>query len=316
MMSEKPFVPHASLNHKSAGIDSEWPRLYHPHSAESDDNYVKERALILSPSAKSLRANNTTQAVQLSRFIRKVLTITLFTFACPSFFTFAAVAQTVYHPLVPQPANPASVAAPHDDWYMTVQQKFDRHSGKHADIIFDGDSITNRWETTGKDVWAQYANRAADFGIEGDRTENLLWRLSKGQVDDVDPKLVVLLIGTNNVGRDSVEHLAEGVKTVAAEYERRCPHAHIILMAILPRGRTPDDPSRLKVAAVNKRIATLDDGQHVSFVDIGPQLVETDGTISTDMMPDFVHPTARGYVIWANAIQALIEKYAPERSPN
>ena len=298
-MSEKLLLPHANLNREPAGLDSEWPRLNCPCSF-----------------AKSLRARRTRWGVQSPRFIREALTIYLFTFASPIFFAFATVAQTVYHPPIPPPANPASVASPHDDWYMTVQQKFDRHSGKHADIVFDGDSITNRWEVTGKDAWARYANRAADFGIEGDRTENLLWRLGKGQVDGVDPKVVVILIGTNNAGRDSVEHLTEGVKTVVTEYEKRCPHAHIILMAILPRGHTPDDPSRLKLAAVNKQIATLDDGQRVSFVDIGPQLVETDGTISLDMMPDFVHPAAKGYVIWANAIQALIDKYAPERSPN
>ncbi len=221
-----------------------------------------------------------------------------------------AVGQTVYQPPVPAPKNPAAVARPRDDWYITVQQKFDRYAGKSPKIIFDGDSITNRWETTGRDTWTLFGGQTADFGIEGDRTENLLWRLSKGQVDGMDPNLVVLMIGTNNVARDSPEEIAEGIRSVVAEYETRCPHAHIALMAVFPRGRTPGDPSRVKVEAVNHLVSALDDGQRVSFVDIGPSLVEPDGSISAKTMPDYLHPAAQGYVIWAEALKALLEKYA------
>jgi lysophospholipase L1-like esterase len=264
------------------------------------------RTLLLS-STKRLRA-------QLFQSLSGVFAVCLFMLG--SYMPSVAQVPTVYHPHVPSPANPAMAASPREDWYISVQQKFDRYSGKHADIVFDGDSITNRWETTGKSMWARYADRAADFGIEGDRTENLLWRLSKGQVDGVDPKVVVLLIGTNNVGRDSADHLADGIKAVVAEYKKRCPHAHIILMAVFPRAKTPDDPSRLKLAAVNRQIATLDDGHRVSFIDIGPKLIEADGTISPETMPDFVHPTANGYSFWADAIQPLIDKYAPPAPAN
>jgi Glycosyl hydrolases family 2, TIM barrel domain/GDSL-like Lipase/Acylhydrolase family/Glycosyl hydrolases family 2 len=112
-------------------------------------------------------------------------------------------------------------------------------SGKPAEIVFDGDSITNRWETTGKATWsARYADRAADFGIEGDRIENLLWRLSKGQVTGINPKVVVLMIGTNNVGRNTPDQIAGGIKAAVAGYETLCPNAHIILMAVFPRGKT------------------------------------------------------------------------------
>jgi lysophospholipase L1-like esterase len=116
-------------------------------------------------------------------------------------------------------------------------------------------------------------------------------------------------IGTNNTGRDSAQDIADGVRSVVAEYEERCPHAHIVLMAIFPRGRTPNDPSRMKVEAVNRLISTLDDGQRVSFVDIGSSLIERDGTISATMMPDFVHPATQGYVTWAGAIKPLVKKY-------
>ena len=143
--------------------------------------------------------------------------------------------------------------------------------------------------------------------------ENVLWRLGKGQVDGIDPKVIVLMIGTNNSGHNSANQIAEGIKKLVAEYEERCPHAHIILMGIFPRGEKPADGGRRKVAAVNSQIKALDDGQRVTFVDISAQMIEPDGTISRDMMPDFVHPTARGYQIWSDAIQPIINKYVPSQ---
>lgn len=212
-------------------------------------------------------------------------------------------------PTVP-PGNTAVLPAPHSGREKDVQRKWERFRGKHYDIVFDGDSIMNRWEITGKEVWNQrYAGIAADFGIEGDRVENLLWRLDNGQVDGIDPKVVVLMIGTNNSGRNSATEIADGIKKAVAEYEERCPHAHIILMAIFPRGEKPSDGSRLKVAAVNRQIKSLGAQKRVTFIDIGPQLIAADGTISRAMMPDFVHPTAIGYRIWANSIQPIINKY-------
>jgi lysophospholipase L1-like esterase len=220
-------------------------------------------------------------------------------------------AETIYHPATA--GNSASVAAPRDDWYADVQRKFDRFGGKHADIVFDGDSIMNRWEDTGRAIWSQrYAGIAADFGIEGDRVENVLWRLDKGQLDGIDPKVVVLMIGTNNSGRNSADEIAAGIKLLVAEYEKRCPHAHIILMGIFPRGRTADDGGRRKVAAVNAQIKELGGTDRVTYLDIGPKMIEADGSISPDMMPDSVHPTLKGYQIWADAVQPVIDQYVPK----
>src|SRR5260221_3682358 len=230
------------------------------------------------------------------------------------FPVFAFAAQTVYQSSDPAGSNPAAVAAPRDDWYKTVQDKFTRYGNKHADIVFDGDSITNRWETTGGEVWKQhYAGIAADFGIEGDRVENVLWRLGKGQVDGIAPKVVVLMIGTNTSGRDTADQIAGGIKALVAEYEKRCPQAHIILMGIFPRGPKPSDAGRQKVAAVNTRIASLDDGKQVSFIDITSKMLEADGTLSPEMAPDFLHPTAKGYQIWSDAIQPIIDKHIPAK---
>jgi lysophospholipase L1-like esterase len=221
-------------------------------------------------------------------------------------------AETIYHPS--PTGNSASLAAPRDDWYADVQRKFDRFGGKPADIVFDGDSIMNRWEDTGRPIWSlRYAAIAADFGIEGDRVENVLWRLGKGQLDGIDPKVVVLMIGTNNSGRNSADEIAEGIKVLVAEYEKRCPNAQIILMGIFPRGRTPDDGGRLKVAAVNAKIKQLGGTGRVTYLDLGPKMIEADGTISPEMMPDSVHPTLKGYQIWAEAIQPVIDQYIAKK---
>jgi lysophospholipase L1-like esterase len=236
-------------------------------------------------------------------------------FLCLILFTASPwifAAETIYRPS--GATNTAAAAAPRDDWYADVQHKFDRYGGRHFDIVFDGDSIMNRWETTGQSVWTQhYQGIAADFGIEGDRVENVLWRLSKGQLDGVDPKIVVLMIGTNNSGRNTAAEISEGIRQLVSEYEQRCPHAHIILLGIFPRGETANDAGRQKVTAVNEIIKHLNDDQRVTYLDIGPQLMEPDGTISRDMMPDFVHPTLKGYEFWQAAIQPIINKYVPAK---
>jgi len=229
--------------------------------------------------------------------------------ACLLTSVFAA--ETNLPPALPVRTNSAAFPKPHTGpGVADFQRKMERFGGKHADIVFEGDSIMNRWENTGKAMWSQrYAGIAADFGIEGDHVEHVLWRLGQGQLDGIDPKVVVLMIGTNNSGQNNAAEIAEGIKLLLAEYEKRCLHAHIILMGIFPRGQNANDGGRRKVAAVNEIIKSFDDGQRVTFIDISPKMIEADGTISREMMPDFVHPTAQGYQIWADAIQPVINKY-------
>jgi lysophospholipase L1-like esterase len=228
--------------------------------------------------------------------------------------TFTRNIAAADEPAIPVSTNTAVIPAPHVGREKDVQRKLERFSGKHFDVIFDGDSIMNRWETTGREVWNhRYAGIAADFGIEGDRVENVLWRLDHGQVEGMNPRVVMLMIGTNNSGRNRADEIADGIKKLVADYEKRCPQAHIILMAIFPRGEKPDDGGRRKVAAVNALIKPLGDEPRVTFIDIGDQLKQPDGTILRTMMPDFVHPTAPGYQIWAEAIQPVIDRYVPSK---
>ena len=226
----------------------------------------------------------------------------------------AAQNEATNPPAVAVNTNSTVVPTLRIDRHEDMQRKLERFAGKHFDIVFDGDSIMNRWETTGKEIWNQrYAGRAADFGIEGDRVENVLWRVSQGQLKNIHPKVVVLMIGTNNSGRNSATQIADGIARLVSEYEDVCPEAHIILMGIFPRGEKPEDGGRKKVAAVNSLIQKLGEESRVTYIDISSKMIEPDGTISHDMMPDYVHPTAKGYQIWADAIQPEIDKIIPAK---
>jgi len=185
-----------------------------------------------------------------------------------------------------------------------------------VDVLFLGDSITDGWrrDTSGKKVWdTNFAPlRAANFGIGGDRTQHVLWRIANGELDGLSPKAVVLMIGTNNAGferdkvtpRNTVEEVAEGVAAVVKAIRAKLPRTKILLLAIFPRAEKPDDPARKQVNAINAKIARLHDGKSIRYLDIGSKFLAADGTLPKDIMPDALHPNQKGYEIWAAAIQA------------
>ncbi len=214
---------------------------------------------------------------------------------------------------LPPGANPAAYPEGKFDWFQRVKTNIDNGKKAAADcqLIFDGDSITDFWPKTGKEIWAQdYAKyNAFDFAIAGDQTQHLLWRLSQGQAEGMHPKLIVLLIGTNNMPYNTPDQIAEGVKDIIAVYRQRCPDAVILLQGIFPHGEKPDDPIRAKIKQTNEIISKLGDGQKVIYLDFGDKFLQADGTITHDIMTDFIHPSAKGYQIWADAIQPIIDQY-------
>ena len=213
-------------------------------------------------------------------------------------------------PNVPPGANAAIIASPRNDWMVHFERNIDRVKDGHVDLVFDGDSITDRWQDPGKDVWRKYYGKlaATDFGISADRTENVLWRLEDGQVDGLHPKLIALMIGTNNFGRDTDEQIAAGIEKIVQAYRQRCPEAAILLQGIFPRGMQPNDPYRQRIRNVNVLISKLGDEKKVIYLDFGDKFLQPDGTLSADIMPDGLHPSAKGYEIWAAAIAPVIEK--------
>ena len=173
-----------------------------------------------------------------------------------------------------------------------------------AELVFLGDSITAGWGSK-KEIWntafGQY--KPANFGIGGDRTQHVLWRITNGELDGIKPKAVVLMIGTNNSGSDSAEGIADGIKLIVATVREKQPQAKILLLAVFPRGeKVSPNPGRDKLNQVNATIAKLDDGKNIHFLDIGSKFLQPDGSLSKDIMPDFLHLSEAGYQIWADAI--------------
>ncbi len=174
-----------------------------------------------------------------------------------------------------------------------------------VDLLFLGDSITQGWHDNA--VWKRFygPRNAANFGIGGDRTQHVLWRIQNGELEGIEPRVVVLMIGTNNASSGTADEIAQGVTAIVTELRHRLPEARILLLGVFPRGQKPD-ATREKLQAVNEKIAKLDDGSHVKYLDIGKAFLNEDQTISREIMPDYLHLTLKGYRIWADAMEPTL----------
>ena len=208
---------------------------------------------------------------------------------------------------------------PHKWWrgncqrIMTDIKKMDGQ----IDVAFVGDSINARWGTGGESWqkhWGSY--RAVNMGIGADMTQNVLWRLQNGQLDGYKAKLFVLMIGTNNLWDKQAEpaNVAAGVKAIIDLIKSKHPESKILLMGILPTGEKPN-PGREKRAAVNDLISKFADGGAVHYMDIGHKFLQPDGTISKEVMHDFLHLGAKGYDIWAEAIGSKVKEFVGGAQP-
>lgn len=184
-------------------------------------------------------------------------------------------------------------------------------------LLFIGDSITHSWEKSGKAIWNEYYTRrnAFNLGFSGDRTEQVLWRLQHGAVAGLSPKLVVLMIGTNNTGHrmDPASDTAAGVTAILQELRKRLPQSKILLLAVFPRGAVKDDPKRVLNDQINQRLKTLADGEWIHYLDINHVFLEKNGRLPKNIMPDLLHPNAKGYRLWARAMEPPIQKLLGEK---
>jgi lysophospholipase L1-like esterase len=196
-----------------------------------------------------------------------------------------------------------------ESWMKRHESYLERARKGDVDLLFLGDSITQGWSSA-KGVWDRYygPRKAANFGIGGDRTQHVLWRIENGELDGISPKVVVLMIGTNNSRDDPADAIAEGVEAIVKDLREKLPRAKVLLLGVFPRGEKPDsNPAREKLAAVNERIKKLDDGgKTVKYLDIGGRFLNEDGTISKEIMPDFLHLSGKGYRIWADAMEPTL----------
>ena len=181
-----------------------------------------------------------------------------------------------------------------------------------VNLIFDGDSITDGWQQRRAGRLERTLRQISSHRFRNQRrcTQSILWRLAHGQAEGMHPKLIALMIGTNNMKFTSTpEEIAGGVKEIIAEYQKRCPDAVILLQAIFPRAQEPTDPYRLKVKATNEFLAKLGDGSKVIYLDFGDKFLSPDGKLGKELFPDGLHPNAKGYRIWADAIQPVLDRY-------
>jgi len=178
------------------------------------------------------------------------------------------------------------------------------------DLVFIGDSIMHCWDQEGKPVWDKYYKdrNAMNLGFGGDMTEQVIWRLGNGEADGYKAKLAVVMIGTNNSRRDSPADIAAGIRGILDEWRRRQPQAKVLLLGIFPRGGTPDDPRRRVNEQVNVLIRKFADDKCVFYMDIGGKFLTGAGILTKEIMPDLLHPSAKGYGIWAEAIDPAVKK--------
>ena len=199
---------------------------------------------------------------------------------------------------------------------QTNQRMGPRHEGFVAtakqgniDLLLHGDSITDWWQLdVNRPVFDKYFGsiRTANFAVAGDTTQGVLWGLRNGEGQGFQPKAIMLMIGTNNTGQFTGPEIAEGVGAVVMELRRNFPSAKILLLAIFPRG-VPGDPVRDKIAEVNQIISRLDDKKNVFYMDIGQKFLDDKGVFLPDSFrADNLHPQAKGYEIWGEAVSAKV----------
>ncbi len=263
-----------------------------------------------------------------------LLLLTIFLTRACALGLLPALVQT---PIAPIPADqPAPRSDPNS--LVAHAQLLDKAKQGKIDVYFEGDSITRRWGATDYPELLANWNRnffgwnAANFGWGGDTTQNILWRLHNGELDRVYPKVIVLLVGTNNVADmapgDGIEEkaadVARGIKAILELMHTKAPDAVIILMGIFPRN---DNMAFMPVIKrINEKLAAFADGKKIRYLDINDKLADKEGRLFEGMMDtDKIHPTIKAYQIWADALKPILtellgppakQDYAPPPTGN
>jgi len=191
-------------------------------------------------------------------------------------------------------------------------------AAESAHVVFLGASLVQGWEREGASVWKERIAPlgALQIGVSGDRTEHVLWRLAEAPLTRLAPKVIVLNIGSNNLGHGTsdAEQTVLGIRRVVAVLREQCPASTVLLLDVFPRGERMN-ALRGDVAQVNQCLTRLDDGVHVRFLRVGDRFVEDDGSIRKVTMPDFLHLSEAGYRTWGDAIVPEIERVLAAAKP-
>jgi lysophospholipase L1-like esterase len=218
------------------------------------------------------------------------------------------------------PPVPAYEPSPRTDRnsQLAHEQLLEKSKQGGIDIYFEGDSIARRWGTSDaqyKDFLANWNENffgwnAADFGWGADTIQNILWRLNNGELDGVNPKIIVVLAGTNNVGRQrgndaKVQEISRGLKAIIDICQNKAPNATIIMTAIFPRNDNMEVMATIK--EINANLEKLCDGKKVRYLNVNDKLADPDGKLFDGMMnvADKLHPTVKGYQVWADGLKPI-----------
>ncbi|MFI4912201.1 MAG: GDSL-type esterase/lipase family protein [Sedimentisphaeraceae bacterium JB056] len=217
------------------------------------------------------------------------------------------------------------LSKPDVNWWMPRHQGvLERIKEGNVNILFIGDSITHGWEKSGKEMWDKYyePRGTVNMGFSGDRTENVLWRLENGEIDNISPNLAIIMIGTNNVVPNTAEEISDGIKAIICKFRTELPETKILLLAIFPRGsyeqrkiKTADatmNPLWEKNNKASELASMVADDDMIYYLDINDKFLDENGTLTRSMMPDLLHPKEKGYKIWAEAMEPTIKKLMNE----
>ncbi len=249
--------------------------------------------------------------------------------------TCVVVATSCAHPTVsttamsstPLPA--AAIATPRTDANSMEahRQLLAKRTQGRIDVYLFGNSITRRWGATDYPEFLTHFRQtffgwnAADFGWGADRTEHMLWRLEHGELDGVNPKVIILLAGTNNVGNtpggpSKVDDITRGLITIIETFRQKAPKATILVTGIFPRNDNPRDPRAVigEITRINANLARYADGKRVRFLSVNNRLADSTGLLYPGMMGDNLHPTLKGYQVWADALVPLLQQLLGPRA--
>lgn len=213
-----------------------------------------------------------------------------------------------------QAVNSALVPAPRDAQWVARHDGFVEQAKQGGiDLLFIGDSITDcwRWKAPryGTNIWSKYYAplHAADFGISGDRTQHVIWRIDHGELDGLHPKVIVLMIGTNNSRDNSPEQIAAAIKVILDKIQEKCPESKILLLGVFPRNTIHDTPAQREAPEkINAIISKFANGTTIRYLNINDKFLGPDGKVPAAIMPDFLHPNEHGYQIWADAMNPTL----------